>query len=343
VRPKTAPAGACRGRPVVDAANPPTRTGELAQQLTFPICRTGRRRHPHHGRDRFTPPGFPGSAHTPHRERAPGGPPPVTTGTDRRPGRRERAPGRPWEPTLFRTSTRARRAAAAIAIVPTLTAALPPALAAAPPPGTAAAPAGTSLEDRIQLVAAVRADRAQRPAVRTYTLYPQGLPKPPAPAPAAAAAPAKPAKPSSGEYAARHRAKPSPRPKTVKRTESSPAGQAPATGSAATVIAYARAQLGKPYRYGAAGPAAFDCSGLVLAAYARIGIRLPHKAASLFGVGRSVPVSQIQPGDILILEGGGHTAIAIGGGMMIHAPHPGSTVMISKIYATPNSVRRLIG
>ncbi len=109
------------------------------------------------------------------------------------------------------------------------------------------------------------------------------------------------------------------------------------------MLAFAHSAIGAPYVYGAAGPRAFDCSGLVLAAYARIGVTLPHKASALFRVGRGVPVSDIRPGDILVLEGGGHAAIALGGGLMIHASRAGRPVAIARIYATPNAVRRIVG
>jgi cell wall-associated NlpC family hydrolase len=62
----------------------------------------------------------------------------------------------------------------------------------------------------------------------------------------------------------------------------------------------------------------------------------------MFSVGRPA-TGGIRPGDVLVLEGGGHTAIALGGGLMIHASKPGQPVAIVKIYANPNAVRRLVG
>ena len=62
------------------------------------------------------------------------------------------------------------------------------------------------------------------------------------------------------------------------------------------VLAYALAQRGKPYRWGAAGPNSFDCSGLVMASYARVGIKLPHYTGALLGRGVRVARSSAAPG-----------------------------------------------
>ncbi|MET7420842.1 C40 family peptidase [Dactylosporangium sp. NPDC005555] len=107
------------------------------------------------------------------------------------------------------------------------------------------------------------------------------------------------------------------------------------------VIAYAKAQLGKPYVWAAAGPNGFDCSGLVVASYARAGITLPHQTGGLIGRGRSVSRAQLQPGD-LVFPSSGHVGIYLGDGMMIHAPHPGDHVRIGKVYAF-YAGRRIIG
>lgn len=115
-----------------------------------------------------------------------------------------------------------------------------------------------------------------------------------------------------------------------------------AAGSGSAITRYALMFLGRPYVYGAAGPSAFDCSGLVQYVYAHFGIRLPHLAAAFYGVGRAVPYSQIQPGDILVLNGGGHAAIALGAGLMLHAPHTGDHVRIAKISGF-SAARRVVG
>lgn len=128
------------------------------------------------------------------------------------------------------------------------------------------------------------------------------------------------------------------KPKNTPKTESV---SVPASGRAAVVVAFARAALGSPYVFGAAGPRAFDCSGLVMAAYRSIGIRLPHKASAFYGVGRAVPRSQLQPGDILIMAGGSHAGIYIGNGLMIHAPHPGARVEVAPIWSL-SAARRMV-
>jgi cell wall-associated NlpC family hydrolase len=100
---------------------------------------------------------------------------------------------------------------------------------------------------------------------------------------------------------------------------------------ASRAVALARAQLGVPYVSGGASPAGFDCSGLVMWAYARLGISLPHNAAALYGVGRPVPTWRLRPGDLLFFHGLGHVGIYIGRGRMIHAPQTGSTVEIQSL------------
>lgn len=93
----------------------------------------------------------------------------------------------------------------------------------------------------------------------------------------------------------------------------------------------ARTQLGVPYRYGGASPAGFDCSGLVMWAYGRLGISLPHNAAALYGVGRAVPRSALRPGDLLFFHGLGHVGIYLGRGRMVHAPQSGRRVEVQAL------------
>jgi cell wall-associated NlpC family hydrolase len=129
---------------------------------------------------------------------------------------------------------------------------------------------------------------------------------------------------------------------------SAPAGSC-ATGDVDKVIAFARAQLGKPYVFGAAGPDAYDCSGLTLAAYHTIGIQLPHSSELQARRGFIVPVdrSQVRAGDLLFYfsptEGDlGHVAIAISDTEEIQAPHTGDVVKITPIpYARIQTIRRI--
>jgi cell wall-associated NlpC family hydrolase len=110
------------------------------------------------------------------------------------------------------------------------------------------------------------------------------------------------------------------------------------SGAAATALAFALRQIGKPYQWGAAGPDAYDCSGLVYAAYAAAGI---HIARTTFGWrqdGPPVPLTQIQPGDLLFSAGSdgtpaspGHVVMYLGGGQIVQAPQTGEDVQIDPL------------
>ncbi|MFJ7781302.1 NlpC/P60 family protein [Streptomyces albidoflavus] len=102
------------------------------------------------------------------------------------------------------------------------------------------------------------------------------------------------------------------------------------------VIAFARAQMGKPYVWGAAGPGSFDCSGLTQAAWKTAGISLPRTTWDQVGVGQKVSVDNAQPGDLVFFyDDISHVGIYIGGGEMIHAPKPGADVRVESIYYMP--------
>jgi len=105
----------------------------------------------------------------------------------------------------------------------------------------------------------------------------------------------------------------------------------PAAGRAQRVIAFALSQVGKPYRWAAAGPNAYDCSGLALAAYARIGIDLPHQTGSILRLGQKISRSQLRPGD-LVFPSSHHVGIFLGNGKMIHAPQTGDHVRVADVY-----------
>jgi cell wall-associated NlpC family hydrolase len=107
---------------------------------------------------------------------------------------------------------------------------------------------------------------------------------------------------------------------------------------AATAVAFARAQLGKPYQWGAQGPGSYDCSGLVWAAYAAAGIHIARTTYQWRQDGPVVPLSQVQPGDLLFYAGSdgtaaspGHVVMYIGGGQVIQAPHTGTDVQIDPL------------
>jgi cell wall-associated NlpC family hydrolase len=100
---------------------------------------------------------------------------------------------------------------------------------------------------------------------------------------------------------------------------------------ARTVINYALAQRGKQYCWGGSGPYCFDCSGLVMASFLRIGIRLPHQSGSMLRYGTRISRSQLRPGDIVWPQYG-HVAIYLGNNRIIHASNPRTDVLVSSLY-----------
>ena len=107
----------------------------------------------------------------------------------------------------------------------------------------------------------------------------------------------------------------------------------PPAAGAATAVAEAKRQLGKPYDYGGSGPDSFDCSGLTSWAWRAGGRSLPHSSAAQYGVTARVPVSQIEPGD-LVFYGSPihHVGIYAGDGMMVEASETGTPVRMASIY-----------
>ena len=115
------------------------------------------------------------------------------------------------------------------------------------------------------------------------------------------------------------------------------------SGSAAAVVAYARAQVGKPYCYGGSGPGCFDCSGLTMMAWRQAGVSLPHSSASQYSVGRRISAGELQPGDLIFYYSPiSHVSVYIGGGQRISATHTGDYVRVQSLgssivgYARPN-------
>lgn len=101
-------------------------------------------------------------------------------------------------------------------------------------------------------------------------------------------------------------------------------------GRRAVSIAYSL--LGRPYRWGASGPGAFDCSGLTMYIYAQLGIYLPHSSSAQYYAGRRVSFDELAPGDLVFFARRSgrisHVGIYVGGGMMIHAPQTGDVVKL---------------
>lgn len=111
-----------------------------------------------------------------------------------------------------------------------------------------------------------------------------------------------------------------------------PRPQAPGANKA---IAYARAQLGKPYQWGGAGPDSFDCSGLTMMAWAQAGVYFPHLAQDQYNMTQRISISQALPGDLIFFgtpDNVYHVGLYIGNGQMIDAPETGQTVSIQSIY-----------
>ncbi|MER7487257.1 NlpC/P60 family protein [Streptomyces sp. NPDC126497] len=105
---------------------------------------------------------------------------------------------------------------------------------------------------------------------------------------------------------------------------------------AAEAVSYAYAKLGSPYVWGATGPDAFDCSGLVQAAYRSAGVSLPRTTYAQIGAGRRVPRSELLPGDLVFFYSGiSHVGIYVGDGLMIHAPNPSAPVRVAPLDEMP--------
>lgn len=112
-------------------------------------------------------------------------------------------------------------------------------------------------------------------------------------------------------------------------------GVAVGQGTISAMLNAALSRRGMPYIWGAAGPASFDCSGLVQWSFAQAGVRMPRVAADQARTGPAVPVSQLQPGDLLFYHTDptapgyiSHVAIYLGNGLMIQAPQPGQSVEV---------------
>lgn len=97
------------------------------------------------------------------------------------------------------------------------------------------------------------------------------------------------------------------------------------------VVQVALQYQGVPYRYGGADPSGFDCSGFSMYVYAQFGISLPHSSTRQGNMTRISP-ADAQPGDLVIMSGGGHLGIYMGGNTMLDAPKPGMVVQVREIY-----------
>ena len=131
---------------------------------------------------------------------------------------------------------------------------------------------------------------------------------------------------------------PKPAPKPAVKQAPKPAAAAPAAGSSVgtRALALAKGKLGAPYVWGAAGPSAFDCSGLIVWAYKRLGVSLPHSSATLSTMGRPVSKAALQPGDLVFFYSPvSHVGIYAGNGMVLNATQSGEPVQLSKLANLP--------
>ena len=116
------------------------------------------------------------------------------------------------------------------------------------------------------------------------------------------------------------------------------------TQAAQVAVNTALAQLGKPYVWGAAGPNAYDCSGLMQKAYGAAGIALPHSSNMQSRIGTPVAKANLQPGDLVFFYSPvSHVGMYIGNGQMVHAATAGQPVKVTNLASMPgfNSARRL--
>jgi cell wall-associated NlpC family hydrolase len=129
------------------------------------------------------------------------------------------------------------------------------------------------------------------------------------------------------------------------RSAVSPAAPSTSSEAGEIALAFARSQLGKPYRFGATGPKAYDCSGLVLKAWAAAGVTLPRTSYQQFHAGTKITKSQLRPGDLVFFYGPSpsHVGIYSGNGKIIHAPRPGKVVQYIKMSYMPYAGARRPG
>ncbi len=124
----------------------------------------------------------------------------------------------------------------------------------------------------------------------------------------------------------------------VTAEEPAPPAAAPASGRAGAAVQYALAQVGDAYVYGAAGPSAFDCSGLTMMAWAAAGVALPHSSSAQMSSGASVSPSALQPGDLVFYYSPvSHVGIYIGNGQVAHAANPSTGVRVDPVGSMPIS------
>ena len=194
-----------------------------------------------------------------------------------------------------------------------------------------------AIEDAQRQAAAAAAEKAAQAA--SAKAAQDAAAKPAAQAPATQAAAPKPVSKPSSQPA------PEPEPEVEEDTPSVPSDPAPvidptpppASGGASAAIAFAKAQLGEPYLWAAAGPDRWDCSGLTMMAWREGGKYLPHYSVAQYDQSTPISMSSLAPGDLLFWSSNGrasgihHVALYMGGGQYIHAPRAGKNVEIKSM------------
>jgi hypothetical protein len=109
------------------------------------------------------------------------------------------------------------------------------------------------------------------------------------------------------------------------------------------VITEAKKYLGVPYKWGGTDPATgLDCSGFTQLVFKNLGVNIPRVSQDQANVGTPVAsLADAKPGDLIVLDGGGHVGIYVGNGQMIHAPHTGDVVKISPVWNSVTAIRRV--
>jgi cell wall-associated NlpC family hydrolase len=127
-------------------------------------------------------------------------------------------------------------------------------------------------------------------------------------------------------------------PQPSRSSSNPPVAPVPASGKAATAVNYAMAQIGDAYVYGAAGPDAWDCSGLTMMAWRQAGVSLPHSSSAQQSYGTPVSSSNLQPGDLVFYYSPvSHVGMYIGHGKIVNAENPSVGVTTAPLFMMPYS------
>jgi peptidoglycan DL-endopeptidase CwlO len=197
------------------------------------------------------------------------------------------------------------------------------------------------LEARAAAAAAAAAEHEQKVREQQEQQAQQAQAQSSDPTPNADPAPSQPSQPSSttpSESSQPNTPAPNPpAPNPPAPNPPAPNPPAPASGAQAA-ISFARGQLGEPYRWGASGPSAWDCSGLTMGAWRAGGRYLPHYSVAQYEQSTPISAGQLRPGDLLFWGSSSspgsiyHVALYVGDGMMIHAPRTGRPVTEESMY-----------